>query len=140
MIKIYILLFLFVLVISCNSSKNDDAERLTGEYIFTLYDSLNLPLIEGDLNVTEIEDKTVSGTYTVNKLISDDLPLNLSLKKKSFKGTLSGSRLSVNLNPKMADNNIFLVIDLYKDSLSGTWSHSTFIGEKNRGRIKAEKK
>jgi hypothetical protein len=57
-------------------------------------------------------------------------------------GSLNGLVISdvnyhINLNPQMADNNVFLEGILTGDSLNGSWNWSTFIGITNSGTFTA---
>ena len=57
-------------------------------------------------------------------------------------GSLSGFvtdnvNYNINLNPQMADNNVFLEGVLAGDSINGNWNWSTFIGITNSGTFTA---
>ncbi|HEU4640961.1 MAG TPA: hypothetical protein VFS44_00810 [Gemmatimonadaceae bacterium] len=66
----------------------------------------------------------------------DDLPDALAAATSGKKGgqwSIQGTRVSVNLNPGVMDNN--LELDLPLDGKPGTWSLSTFAGRVAWGRL-----
>jgi hypothetical protein len=121
-----------------DSVKENKAPVNLGIYDFSIYDSLEVKLADGTLKIESAADKRLGGQYQVINQYVDNIP-GLFNKSGAFEGQYSveESKLFINMNPKIADANIFLNGTTYQDSVIGTWNYSTFRGPTNSGIFKA---
>lgn len=103
-------------------------------------DTSGSKLVEGILHIKDYDNEKISGTYTKDKVYSDNFP-GFSSMKGSFSGNvdIKEKKAFLNLNPKLADNNIFINIEIKKDTLNGKWTFSNMTGAVSTGRFYAEK-
>jgi hypothetical protein len=135
-----------LLIGACGSSKTTTKKIVeinkapvdTGVYDFSIYDSLQFKLADGTLNIKNTNNTRLYGSFEVINQYVDNIP-GLFKKSGDFEGqySLEESRISINMNPKIADANIFLNGTAYRDSVIGTWNYSTFRGPANEGIFKA---
>ena len=115
-------------------------ESFLGSYDFTMTDSLGNKIAEGQFRPKIFEDPDITGFFKVFTLYDDKFKSMLgtggnffgSLDEKNKKGF-------VNLNPKIADNNIFLRFSITDTALNGTWERSTMRGVVEKGIFTAVK-
>lgn len=145
--KIYFLLLLpflyyFSQAAGCASSGTTEMCRdlIYGKYYYTMSDSLDNKLLEGVINVSDFEGNKIGGTYSKDKLYVDDFPGYTSMQG-FFSGSvdIKGMKANINTNPKIADNNIFISIEINKESLTGKWTLSTMRGKIGNGKFSAVK-
>lgn len=123
---------------TCTSESCSDL--ISGKYKYTMTDSIDNKLVEGVFNFTDYDNEKISGTYTKDKVFNDSFP-----GFKSMRGFFSGNvdvnekKAFINTNPKIADNNIFISVEIKKDSLAGRWSFSTIRGPIASGNFYASK-
>jgi hypothetical protein len=145
--KLYFLLLLPLLNYygctgGCTSSCTSESckELICGKYYYTISDSLENKLVDGVINISDCEGEKIGGTYSKDKIYNDTFPGYGSLK-----GFFSGNvdvkekKAFINLNPKIADNNIFVNIEISKESLKGKWTYSTMRGKIGTGGFSAVK-
>jgi hypothetical protein len=144
--KLYILLLLPLIYYygctgGCTTNCGTECKDLIcGKYYYTLSDSTDAKLIDGVINISDCDGEKIGGTYSKDKIYSDNFP-----GYKSLMGFFSGNvdtkekKGFINLNPKLADNNFFLNFDIKKDSLAGKWTYSTMRGSIGRGYFYAVK-
>lgn len=144
--KLYILLFLPLLYYygcmgGCSTNCGTECRELIyGKYYYTISDSNDTKLIEGVINLSDIDGEKIGGTYSKDKIYNDDFP-----GYKSMQGFFSGNvdvkekKGFINTNPKLADNNILLNFEIKKDTLVGKWTYSTMRGIVGRGSFYAVK-
>lgn len=145
--------FLFILLavlaaglLGCSRCQNKEimvspfVEAFLADYDYTLTDTSGNKLIDGTIVMKVYEEPEFTGTYTRRTSYVDNFQGLNSLSGK-FSGNLDEKKKTgfINMNPKLADNNIFLNFKIYSDSLSGTWIYSTMAGVKNRGNFIATK-
>jgi hypothetical protein len=125
---------------ACSGSDSGKYKLQAGNYGFTMTDSTGKHLLAGDMTINKTESMKISGSYDVTKKYIDKLP-GMSMSKGIFEGTYDSARgiVSLNLNPKIADANIFVTARIYRSSLAGEWIYSTMMGPKARGNFVAEK-
>jgi len=136
----FIIIFLLY---GCNSGKVEHADINFGspdEYSFIMEDTAMVTLAEGTLNVTNIKDSAISGTYNFSKVYNSNFP-GYSSMRGNFSGYInfSNSKVFLNMNPKVSDNNIFINLYITKTSLVGEWTYSTFSGVRSRGNFRVYK-
>ncbi len=133
----FILIFIFFLFLcSCstsNSTKNRTNEFKKGEYNFSFSDSAGSKLIEGTMKL-DTNAENFTGSYQITQKYVDNFP-GLSTMQGSLAGTYSKAenKLFINMNPKVADANIFINGKVFRNSLVGQWSYSTIIGVQAAG-------
>ena len=124
---------------SCSSGNNNLTHSIINldspdSYYFEMLNSENVKILEGVLKVENVTDMDISGTYTFTK-IYDEKFSGISVMKGNFSGQRNKSEktLSLNMNPKVADNNIFVNLTVMKYYLMGSWIHSTMKGPVAKG-------
>jgi hypothetical protein len=135
-------IFLFALiVISCSGSKYKPVDIKTGNYGFSMSDSTGNTVADGDMNLDTSTGGKVYGTYSfTNKYVSSYPGLNTM--GGSFNGSYNKTdgMLHLNMNPKLADGNVFVEARVYTNSFAGDWSYSTLKGVKATGHFVASRK
>gem|GEM_PF-1802346 len=140
-----VIIVLLLFVAACGGSKTTkkinnlkNPPVNTGRYDFALYDTLSFKLAEGTMDIKSTKDSRLQGEYNVTNQYVDDMPGELQ-KSGEFEGqySLEESKISFNMNPKIADANIFMYGTIYKDSITGIWNFSTMRGVTEKGEFKA---
>jgi hypothetical protein len=134
------LFFLFsIAIISCSGSKYTPAALKTGNYSFSMSDSTGNTLVEGDMKLDTNAEGKIYGTYSFTNKYVTDFP-GFSTMTGSCEGTYvkSEGMIHLNMNPKVADANVFIGARVYRSSLAGEWSFSTFRGVKTTGKFVAK--
>lgn len=151
-LTVSIIVLLLFFIGSCGSSKKEEVhitKLKLGNYSYILSDSSGNELAYGNIKIDAISpDEThtnpdkFSGKYTVSfKDTSVNFPGSETLKDGEFRGFYNSSlaTTSFDMNPKMADANIFISATNYQDSLIGGWTFSTMRGAKTGGLFKAKR-
>ena len=134
-------LLISVLFFSCSGSVNKNYDKIQkGKYSFIFEDSLGNKLTEGIFTVESINFQKVNGVYEVKNMFVDKIN-GLNSKGGNFEAQMDSSmkNLSINMNPKIADANLFINAMVKKDSLIGDWYFSTMRGKQNPGLFRAWK-
>jgi hypothetical protein len=133
------LFLLLIYVISCSGSKYTPAALKTGEYSFSMSDSSGNTLVEGEMKLDTNADGIIYGTYNFTNKYVTNFP-GFSTMTGSCEGTYVRSEglVHLNMNPKVADANVFIGAKIYRSSLAGEWSFSTFRGVKTIGKFVAK--
>lgn len=116
-------------------------KSLFGNYNFSMTDSSGKIIVEGIISPKEFNDPNLSGTYTVTNFLESSFKSEIN-QSGSFTGVLDEKvkKIFVNMNPKVADNNIFLRLEVFGTELKGTWEKSTMMGLQGKGNFSASKK
>lgn len=124
---------------SCSGSKEKLPDKiLEASYSYILSDSSDNRISEGILTVETAKLQKISGKFEINKnYVSNIKPLNK--KNGKFEGNVDENiqSMSINMNPKLADSNIFVNAKVKGDSLIGDWNFSTNMGMQQNGRFRA---
>ncbi|TRZ64048.1 hypothetical protein D4R20_03255 [bacterium] len=145
--KILLLIFLAMsgLYLGCSGNSScafvSGSIVLSGNYDFVFTDSLNTPFLDGKMNLKVVDGDKVSGDYTMGNKYSDR-PDGFSSLQGLLAGSVDSKNMSVflNMNPKLADNNIFVNADIkQQDIIKGNWTYSTYTGTKRKGSFTAYK-
>lgn len=140
--KISLLFLIFTMFIGgCASSGSSGNQIELTDYTFTMYGSGKTRIASGVMTVknitsTDVNNPSISGTYTVTNWYSQDFP-----GKSSMGGDFTGNidytkgKLFINTNPKIADANVFFNATIYSSFYQGEWNFSTFRGPTNRGEL-----
>lgn len=143
--SLWLVLLFAVILYSCSSSNKSTTvtyELQTGDYTFSLWDSNNKILIDGSLTVGSITETAVIGTYKTTMLYDSTFSTASKLTGGNFTGKFSSKTgmLGFNMNPKIADNNVYFSGKADGDKITGDWTESTMMGTKNTGKFQAIKK
>lgn len=119
------LLFL-VFILSCSGSKYTPPDLKTGNYIFYISDSSGNTLAEGEMKLDTNSNGSITGTYNFTKKYVTTFP-GLSTMKGNCSGTYKKTEgmIHLNMNPKLADANVYIGAKIYRNSLAGEWSYTT---------------
>lgn len=124
----FIIIVLFsIVILSCSGSKYTPVPFQTGNYSFSMSDSSGNKLIDGDMKLDTNAQGKISGTYSITKKYVDNFP-GLSTMTGNCEGTYvkSEGTIHLNMNPKLADANVFIGARIYRTALAGEWNYSTF--------------
>ncbi len=137
----YVLLLIFagIAFYSCSSSKNNSGiVPQTGDYTFTFSDSVGNKLIDGNLTIETADGGKISGSFKKSNTYDSTFSAYNLLKGGKFTGTYKqNGDISFNMNPMLADNNVYVGSKLSGDNISGNWSQSTMTGTKSKGMFNA---
>ena len=125
-------------LLSCSGSKYSAQSVKPGNYSFSMSDSTGNTLADGEMKVDTSAGK-VYGTYSFTKKYVSDFP-GLSTMGGNFDGSFEKSTgmVHLNMNPKLADANVFINAKVFRNSLAGEWSFSTYKGIKATGKFVAK--
>jgi hypothetical protein len=128
-----------IVVISCSGSKYTPSSFKTGSYSFSMSDSSGNTLVEGDMKLDTNAEGKIYGSYSFTNKYITNFP-GYSTMTGSCEGTYvrSENMIHLNMNPKVADANVFIGARVYRSSLAGEWSFSTFRGAKATGKFVAK--
>lgn len=133
-------IFLSVLFYSCSNvdctTKNIDMYFLApgGTYFFKMQDKDGNPILEGIIYVKYRKKLNMSGTYEITKFYNESYP-----GIKSMMGTFTATEsdddntVTLNTNPKIADDNIIFEFNLMKNKIEGKWYRTTMKGKIDEG-------
>lgn len=130
--RFQLLLFSLLIFTACEEERAEDKPY---QYIAYYGKSLRV-CAEGTIEFTIEPDSTLTGTWTIEA--KDGFTQN-EIGPQVGSGKLSGyiknDQFYVNLNPKWADNNVFLTA-YFSEVISGGWYWSTFAGVSSSGGFK----
>ena len=126
----------FLLFSFCSEDSPTNSSMKT--YKYTGYDSTRNKIISGYLWIDSVDSTVVKGRWDFKRVSSEE-NIGPQIGKGKFEGTMNMlGTMSLNLNPGMVDNNVFL-----QGSMSlpyrydEKWSYCGFPGEINWGRFEA---
>jgi hypothetical protein len=146
-------IFYFILVVvsvACYGCAGNDAKTPAvikeENYKYSFSDTSDIPFIEGKMKLFINGDRLI-GEYTIDTSFSER-PSGFSSLPGALSGNIETSETKektvfLNMNPKLADNNIFVYTVIASDSLKGYWVHSSMVGIKAKGNfiaVKTQKK
>lgn len=134
--------FTLALILFVCSSSNIDTSRLSkGKYNYVFTDSLGNKIIEGEMTVDTAASK-FKGTFKSSKVMNADYPGISIMKSGEYQGGYNeiSNMYGLNMNPKIADANIFVSAKWFDGKLKGTWTYSTMMGIRSKGNFEAVKK
>jgi hypothetical protein len=138
--KISIFIFA-VIIVSCTGSKYTPVDIKTGNYSFSMSDSLGNTVAEGDMKLDTTTGGKVYGTYSFTTKYNSSYP-GLNTMGGTFDGVYDKGpgMVHLNMNPKLADANVFVEARVYRNSIAGVWSFNTNKGIKSTGKFVANGK
>ena len=139
--KIFSVLIIFsVIYLGCSGNDNKTSSMVQSEnYKYSFFDASGNSFMEGKLILRSGGEK-LTGEYTIDTSFVER-PSGFSSLPGILSGNINTKEMTVflNLNPKIADNNIFIYADMVPDSLNGYWIQSTMVGIKAKGDFRAVK-
>ncbi len=109
-------------------------EELSGVYVYQATDSTGTLLLTGTLQILFHDDSSVTGSWVIERTpdAETDTEVGPQVGEGTLQGQLSAEDLVLDLNPGVADANVFLAGALVRGSpaprLEGDWSYSTLAG------------
>jgi hypothetical protein len=144
-----IILMLSFYVLGCSQPKYIEPTKPfpVGDYQYTGYDKGGVKLVEGQLSITSVESRRVQseeqiqvkGNWQLNK-VGDQERIGPQVGAGELIGSIIKGELYLNLNPNMADNNVFLRGTIEGKRFHGTWSFKGYAGAINEGTFGAIRK
>jgi hypothetical protein len=107
-------------------------------YSYSGYNSKGVLVVVGSMTLAVAESQLVSGTWTLGCIVPGE-KVGPQTGSGILRGSIEEARVSIDLNPGWADNNVFLSGTFDKDRFIGTWMWSTLIGSTAAGRFEAVK-
>lgn len=133
-----ITMLVFLAVIGCKK-ENASEPTSSGAFQYNAYDTTGRLLVNGWFTLNMKDSAQISGEWHFKKVYD---PRNIT-GPQSGDGQLSGllkdGILSINLNPRFMDNNVFLDGSLSRNDYTGTWRWISFPGVTGSGNFKAHK-
>ena len=108
----------------------------SGGYAYTGLDSDGRLVVTGWLTLDVSNTNEVTGAWHL-QAVGNSQDLGPQTGDGRLVGRMTGADVSVNLNPNVADNNVFLFGRLDGRTFRGDWTYSGFAGTLNRGSFEA---
>jgi hypothetical protein len=122
-------------VIGCTAREDiESGDRFTYE----AFDASGAAVVRGTLTFTTLEAGAVEGEWQL-VAVGGTGDLGPQIGEGRFAGDLEAGELTLDLNPGIADNNVFLNGVVEGSRITGRWSYSTLLGEINGGRFEADR-
>ncbi len=141
--KYFVVSLIIFIIYSCTSSDPVIRRNVikTGNFNYVMTDSSGTWLTAGKIKLDYVKGSEISGTYTVVKDSTVTFEGQETMKDGPFSGHYNDSLSLVffNLNPRVADANIFINANDHGDSLKGGWYYSTFRGKASGGLFTAKR-
>lgn len=122
-------------LISC-SGKNQDVPE--GAWAYMGYDHLGTQIVDGWFRIEEEDSILINGSWRFDR-VGEEMDIGPQIGSGQFTGGIEAERIWMNLNPNMADNNVFLSGNMNGDRITGSWTWSGFAGPIASGSFSAEK-
>lgn len=128
-----------IYLFSCSGSKSKPTSFVKeGKYSFILSDTADIKLCDGTILIETTQTDKIFGKYEITKKYVDTINgLNSDMGYFEGKADKKTNSIFINLNPKIADANVFIDAKVSDDSLIGDWRYSTLNGIQNKGKFKA---
>ncbi len=130
--------FLILLIAAAFLGACDENQTKMGIYRYTAFLN-NSPIVQGFIHLDSLSNGNVRGRWELNFVGAASNDVGPQVGTGTFEGTLDGEVLSINLNPEMADNNVFLQGTFQGDTIRGEWNFSGFAGVISQGTFLAER-
>jgi len=82
----------------------------------------------GLMEITIAKDSTLTGSWYISAIDGFENEIGPQIGKGILEGQISDGKVWINMNPRMADYNIFLNGNYSNSEYEGNWYLSTFIG------------
>jgi hypothetical protein len=134
-LRFSIVMFVAVFLVSCS---DDSSQSRTGTYRYTAFHS-GAAVVEGFLHFDELTVSRVSGRWELSRTGLSNVEVGPQVGTGRFEGSFDGAILSIDMNPGVADNNVFLSGTFQGNTLRGEWSFTGFPGPISQGTFIAER-
>lgn len=120
-------------------------KRTTGDsvpadaYTYTSYDSSGTALVRGWFTLITADSTTISGEWHLEP-VGDPQRIGPQTGDGKLVGRIDGEKVSIELNPKVSNNNLQLIGTLTSGRLTGQWNWIRYDGMANQGTFQAVKK
>ena len=108
-------------------------------YTYRAYTSAGILAVAGTLTMAATDSARIAGTWVLQGISSLD-SVGPQLGTGTLAGQLTGSKLSLDLNPGWRDNNVVLIGSIEREKIAGTWTWITFAGPRTSGSFEAVRK
>jgi hypothetical protein len=81
----------------------------------------------GIMKINIAKDSTLTGSWDISAIDGFENEIGPQIGKGILEGEISDGKVWINMNPRMADYNIFLNGDYSNNEYEGNWYLSTFI-------------
>jgi hypothetical protein len=140
-IKFYfvlLLIFAGIAFYSCSSSNTAGSGPQTGDYTSTFSDSVGNKLIDGIFTIETADGGKITGSFKKSNTYDSTFSGYGLLRGGKFTGTYKqNGDIGFNMNPMLADNNVYIGAKLSGDNIAGNWAQSTMTGTKSKGKFSA---
>ena len=139
--RLWLGLFLAVAGLACSDATGP--AELNGIYGYTAMDDAGTVLLLGQLDLTFHDDSTVTGSWIIGWAQDADQSTEVGpqVGEGTLLGLLAADGVVLDLNPNVADANVFLSgafdLESLPPGLVGEWTYSTLIGPVAAGRFTA---
>jgi hypothetical protein len=133
-VSLGLILTAIFLIVGCN---DDESSQSTGPYRYTAFLN-NTPVVEGTIQIDSLSAQNVSGHWNFHAVGDERNDIGPQIGSGTFTGSFDGAALNINLNPQMADNNVFLNGTFSGNTIRGEWSFSGFAGVINHDTFMAQ--
>lgn len=138
---------LLVLCLLLTACKDQGEEFIAGPrpgkdpttYEYRGYTSGGTLGVSGSMTIAGSDSNGIVGTWVLEGVGSVDR-LGPQIGAGILEGTLTDSRITIDLNPGWRDNNVILHGSIQNDRISGTWLWVTFAGPTSTGSFEAVRK
>ncbi|HIA79365.1 MAG TPA: hypothetical protein EYO07_04300 [Candidatus Marinimicrobia bacterium] len=131
--KLFWLIHTLIFMLSC---ADEDLDSDNNIFNYNGFDSLGVRINTGELKLIA-NGLDITGEWHLT-MIGNVQNAGNQFSAGSLSGFVTDNvNYNINLNPQMADNNVFLEGILAGDSINGNWNWSTFIGITNSGTFTA---
>lgn len=112
------------------SSLPAELEPFDGTFDYVAFDSDGARVLEGRLVLNVGEDGSVTGSWEIDWAPGADqnTVVGPQVGNGSLVGNVTDGDLFANLNPQIADNNVFLRGTYVGNQIAGAWDYSTLAG------------
>lgn len=108
-------------------------EVVDGRYTYRAYDSAGTDIVTGIVFLRTTDSTSLTGTWDLFK-IGEPVGIGPQTGHGSLTGS-AGEEVTINLNPRVADDNVILTGELKRGRISGKWQWMTLSGVSARGRF-----
>jgi hypothetical protein len=148
---IYVVMLSFACwVLACSIAKTSGQSKPfpLGDYDYTSYDEKGDKVVQGRISITSSESRRIEGSGQTNQLkgnwelkrFGNQEHIGNQEGKGDLVGSLARDEISLNLNPKMADANVYLRGKVDGKRFHGTWSFNGEGGPINHGTFEASRR
>ncbi len=118
---------------SCETNFLSGEEVVDGRYTYRAYDSAGTDIVSGIIFLRATDSTSLTGTWDLFK-IGEPVGIGPQTGHGSLAGS-AGDKVTINLNPRVADDNVILSGELKRGRISGKWQWVTLSGVSAQGRF-----